>query len=722
MGNVNRYDKPIQSEFINTYSPIPFDDMMKVGMLKRAEIDKGEQKAADLMGQLQAINVRSIDEEDYQARIGNMNKRLDETIAKYGNLGTVEARREVSKLIAEQQQDPWWRAAARNYQTEQAGYAAKAKALTEKGTKKSDLIGLERSLNAPKTSDLMKTNGHGMFNLGEAYAPTDVYEAISKRSEGMKASGWLKDRNTGQYIITEGQEGVYAEQVAATMGLVLKKTDKGTYSIDWTQSAVPADFMASAEGASLLRDAELYVENKISQEPELAENADELLEQTFNEMYAQTAESVISRRTHSSSTFKMDADPYYLAEYKKKLDDMDIPWTESVLAGTSASKINSITKLVASKTEFEAAIKDVDARKAEFIKNYDIDKANNTSTITKEEYTHQLNLFDAEREQAESKRNDLDNLEKRTKISIGVKPDYQPDAEVVAKAEADAKRKTENRRSALAGNYSVKDSILNEEDQKAYDEEYEKNLNEALMKADPTLAKYNKALKENAKAGTTTIGLTRFNSVSLNKEATEGFNRYALEGGANGNRLSGGTQGLQFIGDRTDFTDEDYENLSTEKDAEFLGWAYDHETENIKFAYRPYDKEGNLMKPVWRDAPQGAETYLINNGNISQAQVLLHRQMVAAETSPDKEGKTGLKPSDDGMSIIGDATSPYAGKFRKLYKSESAIRSGEPGYELVLKQKNPDTGLIEDVAITYRTRDEVINAYTNYVRDVYSTK
>lgn len=98
---VNMYDQPAQAKFINTYVPINFDQLYRIGQTQKQEVDKAVQ---DLSGQLskwsEFQSPSAVDTSKYyDLTIGKMAPTIQELAANPDMLKTAEGRSRIQSLI-----------------------------------------------------------------------------------------------------------------------------------------------------------------------------------------------------------------------------------------------------------------------------------------------------------------------------------------------------------------------------------------------------------------------------------------------------------------------------------------------------------------------------------------------------------------------------------------------------------------------------------------------
>lgn len=709
MGNVNRYDKPIQSEFINTYSPIPFDDMMKVGMLKRAEIEKGEQKAEAFMGQLQAIKVHSKDEPEYQERITKMQERLDETISKYGNLGTTEARREISKIVSEQSQDPWWRAAVHNYAEIVAGQEARKKALTEKGATPADVYNLDKAMESFQgTSARMKEDGTGMISLPGAFAPSDPTGFVGKQLDNMKPSGWSIDENTGDWIVTQGQEGIFADQIASTLGVKLSSTGTeidpttgkkiNVYGVDMENSNVPEWFTNSAEGRRTQTEALAFVERAIEQDPSLAEVGDDLLEEKYKSLYGELVAKNIHERTFQKTNFKLTANPFAVAAYKAKLKEQEPAIRSTVLVGTLGSTVKGYDDVNVVKAGYVNNINEIRARKESYISANGITEekdADGNVVSWKDssgaDRTSDLLKYNMEIQQQQRNIGSLDDYLNTVLTELKFTRDDLEGSSAKIEQEVEARYaeylKTLTSEQRIWGASRQERSSVPVGDDDGGVGRKELYRQEARRK-DPVFKQVDAALKRNAENSAVEVGVSRFNTASTNTAMERIFNDFVVEGEDNRiGKLGGGMISVFYADTNQNVEDpEALSKLSSEKEARFAGYFY-HPQRGLCLMYRPYNTDGSLGRHVAMTAPEGVLEHLVTNGEIDAAKYAVSEQFNSALKNLNRKSEGSVNIDKEGrFEVFTDSVHNYPVKIRQKFNTTAAFApsSGE-GVELTFQ-------------------------------------
>lgn len=98
---VNRYDRPAEAQFINTYVPLPFQQLYTLGKEANARVDKA---IADLSGALDKwSDFRSPSEKDtkawYDETMGKAKPIIDKLAQNIDSLKTPEGRAQINSLI-----------------------------------------------------------------------------------------------------------------------------------------------------------------------------------------------------------------------------------------------------------------------------------------------------------------------------------------------------------------------------------------------------------------------------------------------------------------------------------------------------------------------------------------------------------------------------------------------------------------------------------------------
>jgi hypothetical protein len=81
---VNRYDQPAQAQFINTYVPIPFQEMLAAGQQKMGRYDKAAQAMDSTIAAAEQIPAIPFSDDERRAKeyVGNLTKVRDEFVGK----------------------------------------------------------------------------------------------------------------------------------------------------------------------------------------------------------------------------------------------------------------------------------------------------------------------------------------------------------------------------------------------------------------------------------------------------------------------------------------------------------------------------------------------------------------------------------------------------------------------------------------------------------------
>lgn len=114
MADISQYSQPAQAQFINTYTPIPFENMLQAGMAQEQQYNQGQQAASSLYDQYQGIDVHRFDQPELQRRLTQINSDISNLMAENPDLGSYDFRNKLDTYKRRIARDQWWTAAKAN--------------------------------------------------------------------------------------------------------------------------------------------------------------------------------------------------------------------------------------------------------------------------------------------------------------------------------------------------------------------------------------------------------------------------------------------------------------------------------------------------------------------------------------------------------------------------------------------------------------------------------
>jgi len=720
---VNRYDTPAQAEFINTYVPIPFEEMMKVGMMKQQLVENNDKAADDLLGAVNAIKVAPADEPYYKDKLRGLQTELSK-IQSETTPGSYEAKRQILSLRNRMAQDADLREMSQNY-----GIYTDAMSQWQDATKnnitdpnKADLNRIITDLNAggKGTLGLRKERGVGLYNKGNYYGNVDTYKAVEQYVNNVDASSFEKEGTTGQWIINNKQGGRTLEALASPFGLSFE--------------TVPSKDGKSATYSTVIKDPEGFKYNLLNKDwgQQYIRNAkhalgksnvdDSVIELATEEAKSEMVKAIKERVTKNTSE-TIQIDPMFAAEWGEKIKNKVQPLTfpqATVLKGNGIPNVEELhafsvaadQNIESTKASFEELKKNatslpVKNEKGETI-GYEYRNANG------EDITDEMRKRELAVELAANKKQDLENLKTQTRqeaadiltkrLGYKVDPNAEPEMKYKKAAFKDAIKDAVGTAGlptivaafeASRGNLSALNT-LGPDIREKVKEAYYKRLDEH----DPMTKEVNKLLAERAADKAITIGLTQFGDARANKTMEEAFMSYGVpdvEGDFKGVRV-----GLNdaYTGDPV--AKEEYEKLANDKQPLYKGWTQNVNTGAVEVHYRPYqkkDKDGNynFAKDVTMPAPGGFVNMLLKENMTTEAEMYVGSELARIGSSPDGVGTVMLKDAKGNN---------YAVEVTKLSNQERRNLSGSPEYLLRYKEISKADGTPGITRTTYATRNQ----------------
>jgi hypothetical protein len=708
--SINRYDTPAQAQFINTYSPIPFDEMMKIGLMKQARIDEGQKRADDATAALSAFKVAAPDEPAYLKKQGDYLKKLDTLYNETGNTGSMEFMRGVNKLRAEMSTDTDLRSMAQNYSTYNKMVTDVNEAAAKFGENSPAVYKARKQLQefnngavndkgeiVKGTTYIQQKTGMGILQpqgIGTPAAAQPVLDeylapvkADSVGTEGLDASGMFRVGNKNS--------GITYNKLGSVLGISFKdeiRNGKKTAVMDKVQ--VPADFYNTQAGMYMAQAAEQLADGS---------NGKMNKKQAFDALYADAALKSISSHVSSSSEQSLDVNPYYMESYKKKIAEEKPVYTTDFLIGSQNTGLDSIKAVDSAKDSLGTKIIDIEKTKEEYIAKNGVDKS--TKDGDGRYVGSVLSEFDANIQQEKDKVTSLDNLIASIRKDKGIPDkwkitdDYTP--EQIAQIEKEAE--------AVADKL-VATPLGGRPNQEEWDKQYQYQLDKKMSEGSANYKKINEGLKANAAAGMLKVGVTSFPTTTDEKAMQDIIFKFTNEGVGKSDRLGGG--GLLLTDAKTGkpYEVKDYEAMSRSSEDKFkpevLGIFYDSKKgwPKIMIRAKKKSKDGGveMLPAAYIDAPAGTEDIFIKAGKLSAAEVMIQRELADINTTPDLTGKlgdrsTGAKKTDYvDIRVLMPTRQTYNPEGDKYEATFTNFTTGEP----LVKQ--------------FDTREDLIAAYIRY--------
>lgn len=708
MARINRYDTPAQADFINTYVPIPFEEMMKVGAMKQQLVEQNDQAASELMAQLGAIKVAPWDEQNYldyrNQKQAELNKVLNEA-----QPGSYEAKRKILDIRNEMLLNPELRAMIQNYEpytkaaTElremSAKYGADSAAVYARQKQFNEVAQGEKGVRG--TRYLMQKYGSGILQPAGIGPNKAVKPIIDTYIDDIKEEAIGRDAidKSGRYIIGTSSKSITPERLGAPLGIkfnVVVENGKKVLLPDTKNVSIPVDIFKTEEGVTLRNEAE-----------KLADLTGITFEEALKQRYLDTALRSIAEKVSQSSEMTIKADPYGEMYARKALEEQKTVFTIPVMIGEKGRpELSSVASLGRTKDTFANNILGIQKQKEEYIEKYASravgDSYDNLIDDEGRDVSTVLSEYNAAIQQEQDKINDLAKVEADVRRDLGiperwkVTDDFTP--EEIEEVREDARRKA---------NHDISESGGAAGDVLKLTDEWTDKL---LEKKSANYKRINAALKENAKSRLVDAGVTTIPTVSDQKLVEDVVFKFTNEGAGNKNRLGGASMAITDAKTGEPFTDKDYEKLARtteEKNKpEVGGLVYSPAKGWPQIYVRFKNKAGELMSPSLVDAPLGMEDLYIKAGKIDAAEIMVQREFANITNTADQTGilgnaSPGAKPGD-------------AVELRVFKTTRQNNLPGAKKYELTFV--NPATG--EKAAKPYSLREEAISDYIRYKQAV----
>jgi hypothetical protein len=724
MAGVNRYDTPSQASFINSYVPIPFDEMMKMGMMKQQMVEQNDQIGSELMGTLGAMKVAPADEASYLDKRNQIQKQINDI---YSNTqpGSYEGKKKLMDLRTQVALDPTLRAMTYNLpvytQSQTELQEGRKNGIPEQNLQ--DLMRVNSALGTggAGTTGLMKANGTGIYS-SPGYSKYENYEdAIAKQVKDVASSSTsikdFKTDATGKYVVTTENAGKSLNALGAPFGLsfngnVDTRTNRLSYraaASGITPEAVSnyKQFLTTPAGEQLVRDAQ-YNAQKDPNDP----NGDPF------SLYMQTVTKAINANITTNSKYSVDYDPLYEAEQRLALTKKQPVYTMPVLIGEpNRPDMASIVSVEHSKNIIGQKILDIQKAKDEYVKQNGIDLTTGKDS-TGADVTSTLADFNAQVEQEKAKQTSYDGVVAQARKDAHISDNWQLSDQIKKDASDYAQGKVDkDLNTALA---SVSKSGTSGEQLKIDNAEYSKDsqkfsnyYNEYVNQHSPEAKAINEKLKQNAADHMVNVGVTSFPTTTAEKEMEDIFNKFANEGSGTSGRLGGGNVALTDAKTGKPFTDDQYKDMSRtitnskgtgeeKQTPQILGMFYHPEKGWPQILVRPTDKNGKMLPQAYWDAPEGTEQIFIEAGRLDAAKVMVQRELANANSTPNQEGRIGARDPN------AKATDYWQYKVIK----PSTQQYSPQGNEFEVTYVNFTNG--QPIKYQYSNRDELANAFIRY--------
>jgi hypothetical protein len=179
---MTRYDSPAQQQLMQTYSPVPFQELMQAGAAKQNSYDQGAAAKDAYYSQLSNVKVApGQDEQDYNDKIAKLSSSLKDLTTNTPDMSSYEFKSNLNNIIREQNKDSWWRNAQQNRDL----YVKAAQQVQEeknKGNVDYNLLPAYQYMHnfEKKGTQGLMQEGNGMFQLPGTTKYADYGERMDK--------------------------------------------------------------------------------------------------------------------------------------------------------------------------------------------------------------------------------------------------------------------------------------------------------------------------------------------------------------------------------------------------------------------------------------------------------------------------------------------------------------------------------------------------------------
>ncbi|HOW17145.1 MAG TPA: hypothetical protein PK443_05470, partial [bacterium] len=337
---INRYVQPAEAQFINTYVPIPFDDIAKVALLKQARIDEDLEKQQNMLATYSSF--KTAPGQDERSRDQMIEEMKKDFASLQDQPGFVGFRQGLNNISNKWGTDTRLQNLKRNQATFDTMLADYNKAKNE-GVPIQNLRDMEEAIHNYINygeEGLRKRTGSGVLTSPGYKGYVNVREGWEKIVDDVKPSSnqTVYDDDTGMYKVTDKNAGVTLNALSAPFGIKwIKESQNGKDVVtidhkDFSNNGFRR-LIETPEGGQVLIDAKEALLNK--GEEITNEN---LMDEAYS-ITIQTLNSIMSERVQSDKSISIDADPYKLAAYKKSLEDVEVSFTNQILMSVAGNKL-----------------------------------------------------------------------------------------------------------------------------------------------------------------------------------------------------------------------------------------------------------------------------------------------------------------------------------------------------------------------------------------------
>ena len=723
MSGINRYDTPAQAEFINTHVPIPFEEMMKIGMLKQARVDKSQEDFDKINAAISSMKVAPADEERYNKMAEGFGKDVDDILNSEG-MGSLAMTQRLNKMKNRMSTDPEFRVLSHNRQAYEQVIEERKKA-QEAGALSQNTRGIDDVYRNLSQGGRGSEDGR-MYNVPGWNKNVDTYAEIEKYVKNIQDDSLIRETPEGPYIVNRKTGGKTVNRLASVYGLRFNESKDEAGNVTLTAAPDNIDVfmnnLASKDwGQQYLRNAQARLGV-----PERTINK-EVLQQAGQEAINEMT-TAIKANVRTIDSVTISADPYFEYTWKKAIDDKKdiLSWNTAVVdkgiefdstyklkAGLQAAD-QLVEKANEDLTEFKSTLSSHPIRDNQGnIVGYEYRNAMN------EDVTSEMRTRIAVRDNLVQKQQDIVDLQNESRQvaadKLGISSTEEPSDKIKRKSlrlsitEAMGVGSGTGLQAILAIGAAGQGDITNlallpEEIRTKVKENYYKHLTEL----DPLTAATDKILKEAGKDRMITIGLADFPSKEDNARMEEGFIKFGTPDVSG--EFGGTSIGLKNAQTGEPLTTKEYANISNSTKPLYKGWSQDPNTGEVEVYYRPYDKDGEqFVSDVKMSAPRGFINMLVKNNMTNEAELFVGNVLSNSSMGVDKKIKINtINPSD----------STYDIEYKALTADERKYYTPGAMYRLKFRETSAATGENNKTVSDVYTREEAIALIIDHTQKV----
>lgn len=715
---INRYTTPAQASFVNTYVPIPFDEMAKIGEATQGLIEKNDAMSDQALSTLNAIKVAPADEQSYLATVDRYRNELN-AINNNAAPGSYEAKRKIMDVYNRMSSDTSLRMMSQNYSrytTAKSEYD-KAAALDPTGISTYEL-GKQLSEfnkgegNLKGTEYLRSRDGVGLFEAAGIAKPAEIAPTLDKYLEPVKADavGTQGLDASGKFIVGSSSSQISAEKLGSVLGINFVRTienGKTKIAVDYDNVNPPAD-LRSTEGGRYL-----WLQAK-----QMADNSDGSMtaEEAYKALYADAAVRSINSHVSSSSEYAIDANPYALENYKEDLKNKVVDYSSPISIATDASKLTTRTAIndaiAGAGVSITTATKELETLKqtegaTQNEQGLWINRSGKDITPIVREKQLEIDEFTSQKASLESY---MEGIKRDARVPTtyeGPSPALQAQAEEAREKAEQAYIRRSQMMSTEGASFDTTTQVRADA-RKAGQEAYEK----AIITSDPYYKAINQRIKESSADLSFVATVTRFGDARENTAAEEYFTSgitnlaaYDTAGNEISERDKARLAKLSFVTAENGQGDNVF----------FKGAVWNKEKHMYQYAYTVNDssvgtdakgKKPSVSKTILIEAPAQAVDILISKGLTNQAQQVIQQQASMMNTNANREAKI----------YFGDPNKDQnSGTMRQVRESEKPNYKAGTQYLLEVPIKGED-GVIRQTLLPFSNITEAGIWYEQYRR------